>query len=222
MHLSSPATVPTTLPSAGREIAAVSAALDRSVGIVVCVPSFRRAEHLRLTLASLADPAFDLRFNFLGGVDTDFFWRCRDAGMKFYWAADAVITETVPQGRTQPAWLALRGLRIGAINYHVQLKAAATPAARLGVLAKMLTKLLGSPWVVARMLLTEKAMIALHPMTVAAGSVLAIGMELQPYKASRITPRAAPRAAQMPTQARLRLTAERGIDNSERLPTIPR
>ena len=26
-------------------------------------------------------PAFDLRFNFLGGGDTDFFYRCLPAGM---------------------------------------------------------------------------------------------------------------------------------------------
>src|ERR1700722_3023033 len=50
----------------------------------------------RPVFTGLADPAFDLRFNFLGGGDTDFFARCRQAGMKFHWAAEAVITETVP------------------------------------------------------------------------------------------------------------------------------
>ena len=40
----------------------------------------------------------------------------------------------------------------------------------------------------ARLAVTEhKAMIAMHPMTVAAGSALAaIGIEPQPYKASKI------------------------------------
>ena len=47
--------------------------------------------------------------------------------MKFHWAAEAVITETVPPNRTNPGWLALRGLRIGAINYHIEVKAARTP-----------------------------------------------------------------------------------------------
>ena len=56
----------------------------------------------RRVFETLADPAFDLKFNFLGGGDTDFFVRCRQAGMKFHWAADAVITETVPHSRTNP------------------------------------------------------------------------------------------------------------------------
>ena len=38
-----------------REIAASSRVLDLSVGIVVCIPCFRRPQHLRLTLRSLAD-----------------------------------------------------------------------------------------------------------------------------------------------------------------------
>ena len=60
----------------------------------------------RPVFAGLADPAFDLRFNFLGGGDTDFFVRCRQAGMKFHWAAEAVITETVPHNRTSTGWIA--------------------------------------------------------------------------------------------------------------------
>ncbi len=80
----------------------------------------------RAVFERLADPAFDLKFNFLGGGDTDFFVRCRQAGMQFHWAADAVITETVPHSRTNPRWLVVRGLRIGAINYHIEVKAART------------------------------------------------------------------------------------------------
>ena len=95
----------------------------------------------RRVFASLGDPSFDLRFNFLGGGDTDFFVRCRRAGMKFHWAAEAVITETVPSSRTNPGWLALRALRIGAINYHVQRKLARTPWSRARLLAKMLVLL---------------------------------------------------------------------------------
>jgi len=142
----------------------------------------------RPVFARLADPAFDLRFNFLGGGDTDFFVRCRQAGMKFHWAAEAVITETVPQSRTNPAWLALRGLRIGAINYHVQRKAAKTVWSRAGLLAKMFAMLPMSLFRAARLVLTEhRAVIAMHPMMIAVGSALAaIGIEPQPYKASKI------------------------------------
>jgi GT2 family glycosyltransferase len=136
----------------------------------------------------LAGPAFDLRFNFLGGGDVDFFTRSRREGMKFHWVAEAIIVETVPDARTNPGWLALRGLRIGAINYHVQRKAAQTPWLRARLLAKILALL---PWSVVRavrLFLTEhRALIALHPMIVAVGGVLAaIGIEPQPYKAQKI------------------------------------
>jgi GT2 family glycosyltransferase len=143
----------------------------------------------RAVFETLEDPSFDLRFNFLGGGDTDFFARCRDAGMKFHWAADAVISETVPPLRTRPGWLALRGLRIGAINYQVELKAARTPRSRIKLLAKLLARL---PWSLVRavaLIVTEqKPIFAVHPMAVALGSALAsLGIEPQPYKASKIT-----------------------------------
>lgn len=142
----------------------------------------------RPVFSRLADPAFDLRFNFLGGGDTDFFVRCRQAGMKFHWAAEATISETVPDSRTSPGWLALRGLRIGAINYHIEVKAARTFRSRARLIAKMLAMLPLSLVRAGRLVLTEqKSIIALHPITVAAGSALAaIGIEPQPYKASKI------------------------------------
>jgi GT2 family glycosyltransferase len=142
----------------------------------------------RRVFESLADPAFDLKFNFLGGGDTDFFVRCRQAGMQFHWAADAVISETVPRSRTNPGWLVVRGLRIGAINYHIEVKAARTLGSRARLLAKMLAMLPLSLIRACRLVVTEhKAIIALHPMTVAVGSAMAaIGIEPQPYKASKI------------------------------------
>jgi GT2 family glycosyltransferase len=142
----------------------------------------------RRVFERLADPTFDLKFNFLGGGDTDFFVRCRQAGMQFHWAADAIITETVPRSRTNPGWLVVRGLRIGAINYHIEVKAARTLWSRARLLAKMFTMLPLSLIRAGRLVVTEhKALIALHPMTVAVGSALAaIGIEPQPYKASKI------------------------------------
>ena len=47
-------------------------------------------------------PAFDLRFNFLGGGDVDFFYRCMRLGLHFHWVAEAAISETVPQEPNQP------------------------------------------------------------------------------------------------------------------------
>jgi GT2 family glycosyltransferase len=143
----------------------------------------------RAVFEQLGTPAFDLRFNFLGGGDTDFFYRCRDAGMSFHWVADALISETVPVMRTKPAWLALRGLRIGAINYHVQRKLAPSPARRFKLTAKMLALLPLSLMRAGRLLFARKAaLVALHPVLVAAGSALAaVGIEPQPYKATKIT-----------------------------------
>lgn len=142
----------------------------------------------RSVFEALGSPAFDLRFNFLGGGDVDFFTRCRRNGMKFLWMAEAVIVETVPEVRTRPSWIALRGLRIGAINYHVQRKVAQTPWLRARLVAKVLALLPLSLVRAVRLFLTErKPLIALHPMIVATGGLLAaIGVEPQPYKASKI------------------------------------
>ena len=65
---------------------------------------------------------------------------CR-LGLHFHWVAEAMISETVPQSRTSLSWLVTRGLRIGAINYHVQRKA--TPTAWLR--AKLTAQIAGGP-----------------------------------------------------------------------------
>jgi hypothetical protein len=59
---------------------------------------------------------------------------------------------------------------------------------RVKLLARMLGRLPLSLVRASRLIVTEpKAIIALHPMAVAAGSVLAsLGIEPQPYKASKI------------------------------------
>jgi hypothetical protein len=108
--------------------------------------------------------------------------------MKFYWVAEAAISETVPDSRTDPRWLALRGLRIGAINYHIQRKVARTLPSRAKLFVKVLALMPLSLWRAARLAITEhKALIALHPMIVAAGGALAVvGIEPRPYKASKI------------------------------------
>ena len=143
----------------------------------------------RPVFAGLGDPAFDLRFNFLGGGDTDFFVRCRRAGMKFHWAAEAVITETVPRSRTNP------GLAGAARPAHRrdQLSRPAQGGADAVVAGEAARQDAGDAAAVAvscrpaRCSAEHKALIALHPMIVAVGSALAaIGIEPQPYKASKI------------------------------------
>ncbi|WP_291606575.1 glycosyltransferase [Bradyrhizobium sp.] len=143
----------------------------------------------RRVFDALGAPAFDLRFNYLGGGDVDFFEQCRQAGMKFHWVAEAVITETVPEVRTSTRWIAIRGLRIGAINYHVQRKWAQTPWSRVALFARVLARLPLSLFRAVRVALSRReALTALHPIVVALGSALAaLGIEPQPYKASKIT-----------------------------------
>lgn len=144
----------------------------------------------RAVFERLEEPTFDLRFNFLGGGDLDFFTRCRRLEMSFHWAADAVITETVPPSRVRSSWLALRGLRIGAINYRVQHKAARTVWLRIRLLLKMLALFPLSLHRATLLYIIERhAIIAMHPIAVATGGALAaLGVELQPYKASKIVP----------------------------------
>ncbi|OAF05185.1 glycosyl transferase family A [Bradyrhizobium centrolobii] len=141
----------------------------------------------RAVFARLGGPPFDLRFNFLGGGDADFFARCRDAGMTFHWTAEAVITETEPRSRTRLGWIAQRGLRIGATNYRVQYKAARSAAARTRVFAAMLVRLPLSLVRAARLLTRSRPVIAMHPVMLALGGALAaFGVEPQPYEASKI------------------------------------
>jgi len=144
----------------------------------------------RSVFERLPEPTFDLRFNLLGGGDTDFFWRSMKSGMKFHWVAEAVINETVPPGRTSLRWLVLRGLRIGAINYHVQRKVAPNRWSRAALTLKMLAALpMSLPRSIRLALSAHTPVIAMHPMTVAIGSALAaVGIEPQPYKASKIVP----------------------------------
>ena len=144
----------------------------------------------RSVFTRLGMPVFDLRFNFLGGGDTDFFYRCRRLGLRFHWVAEAVISETVPQSRTSLKWLVMRGLRIGAINYHVQRKATPTLWLRAKLTAKLLAALpLSFVYAVCAILTERERTIAMHPVTVAIGSAMAaFGLEPQPYKASKIVP----------------------------------
>ena len=137
----------------------------------------------RDVFALLGLPAFDVAFNFLGGGDTDFFTRVRNAGVAFYWQADALITETVPKNRTQASWVFKRGLRVGAINRRIDRKA--KPQAL--VLAKDAAILALSPFRFARELIRSRSLLrALHPVNIALGRLLSIGgVETNQYRAGR-------------------------------------
>ena len=137
----------------------------------------------RNVFGRLGLPAFDVAFNFLGGGDTDFFTRARNAGVTFYWQADALITEVVPAARTQPRWVFKRGLRIGAINRRIDRKTKAAVA----VLAKDAAILAISPLRFFKELIRSRSLLlASHPVNVALGRLLSIaGIETSQYRAGR-------------------------------------
>jgi succinoglycan biosynthesis protein ExoM len=59
------------------------------------------------------DEPFDNRLAFTGGSDIGFFYRCRSDGVRFAWADDAIVLETVPVTRMSVAWLLRRAMRSG-------------------------------------------------------------------------------------------------------------
>jgi glycosyltransferase involved in cell wall biosynthesis len=157
-------------------ISAPSGPLPMIYGSGNCL--IRRSVFERLGL-----PAFDVAFNFLGGGDTDFFTRARQAGVSFYWEAEALITERVPAQRTKVSWVFKRGLRIGAINRRIDRKMGAAPR----VLAKDLAILALSPVRFARELIVSRSPLrAMHPVNIAIGRLLSIGgVETRQYRAAR-------------------------------------
>ncbi len=132
----------------------------------------------------LNDPEFDLRYNFLGGGDTDFFTRCRRAGLTFYWEQAARIFETVPGNRVQPAWILRRGLRIGAINFHVDEASSRSAFGRARLIAKNVALVPVSAFRSLKLLaLGKPALVAAHPMVIAVGRLMAwLGIEPEQYR----------------------------------------
>jgi glycosyltransferase involved in cell wall biosynthesis len=144
----------------------------------------------RRVFDALSSPRLDVAFNFLGGGDTEFFTRCREAHMRFYWENDARIFETVPTQRMSAGWIFRRGLRIGAINRRIdaqryggaligRLRLAAKDVAVAGRAA--LRALAG----VAK---GDPALIAAHPLVIALGRFSsAFGVETEQYRAPTTT-----------------------------------
>ncbi len=133
----------------------------------------------------LDDPDFDIAYNFLGGGDTDFFTRCREADGRFFWTREAEIFETVPADRLLKSWIIKRGLRIGAINYRIDRKRANSFTAKLKLVAKNCALAPVSCMRAARLAWrAEPAMVVAHPMLIAAGRLFAaFGLHPEQYRA---------------------------------------
>jgi GT2 family glycosyltransferase len=132
----------------------------------------------------LERPEFDLRYNFLGGGDTDFFTRCRRAGLAFYWEQSARIAETVPADRVRARWVLKRGLRIGAINFHIDKASSRNWSEHLYLAAKNCALAPISAWRFARLLASGKPLlVCAHPLMIALGRLLAwIGLQPEQYR----------------------------------------
>lgn len=139
----------------------------------------------RSVFGRLGAPFFDVRFNFLGGGDTDFFTRAKNDGFTFHWVEEARIEEEVTPERLRVNWILKRGLRIGAINRALDTKARPSVAGTVTVLAKDLAIAVLAPVrAVAALARTREPLVALHPLAIALGRIAAIfGAETQQYKA---------------------------------------
>ncbi|KAA2244387.1 glycosyltransferase [Salinarimonas soli] len=67
----------------------------------------------RDVLMPYLDEPFSNELAFTGGSDIDFFHRCRRDGVRFAWADEAIVLETVPTTRMQVGWLLRRSFRAG-------------------------------------------------------------------------------------------------------------
>jgi len=137
----------------------------------------------RRVFAQMGQPPFDVRFNFLGGGDMEFFTRAKRQGFSTWWCEEAVVHEFVPAERVSARFLLKRSIRTGSINYVIDRME--KPAAQ--VLAKNIGSLgLGFFRSLALLLRTGSLLGASHPFLMSVGRVVAsLGVLPQPYKASR-------------------------------------
>ncbi|SFQ02102.1 Glycosyltransferase, GT2 family [Mesorhizobium sp. NFR06] len=129
----------------------------------------------RNVLTAMGPPFLDLKFNFMGGGDSDFLSRSAQKGFVLAWCAEAKVNETVPARRVEADWIRARSLRNGVISTLVEKKKrAGTPLAGLKVFLKSLALLAASPLRGAiRLARTGSPTTGLYPVYVALGRVLA-------------------------------------------------
>ncbi len=129
----------------------------------------------RHVLTAMDTPFLDLRFNFMGGGDSDFLSRAVQKGFQLAWCAEAAVREAVPARRLDADWIRSRSLRNGVISTLVEKKKRARQKfGRLRVFAKSLALLAASPLrAAAELASTGSVSIASYPIYVALGRVLA-------------------------------------------------
>ncbi|CAN7361343.1 glycosyltransferase [Mesorhizobium amorphae] len=147
----------------------------RETGLVAALYSSGNLLVGRSVLTAMGPPFLDLRFNFMGGGDSDFLSRAAQRGFMLGWCAEAKVQETVPARRVAADWIRARSLRNGVISTLVEKKKrAGTPLSGAKVFAKSLALLAASPLRGAvRLVRTGSPATALYPIHVALGRVLA-------------------------------------------------
>jgi hypothetical protein len=102
-----------TMPDASRAWVAISPALDPSIEIVVCIPSFRRPQHLRQTLQSLAGQRSGRRFAVVivenDALRTESDWSPRNSSPRANFRGSASLSRTRAivmrsTPRSKPRW----------------------------------------------------------------------------------------------------------------------
>ena len=143
----------------------------------------------RRVFETLGEPTLDVRFNFLGGGDMDFFTRCQLAGFKSYWNADAKVFETVPPQRTKARWVLRRSIATGAINYRIDQKRYRGARGAAWLALKNFISLGIAPFRAVRALIVTRHWLpASHPLCLSIGrNLAAFGLALTPYQAANVT-----------------------------------
>lgn len=129
----------------------------------------------RKVLTAMPQPYFDLKFNFMGGGDSDLLSRIVQKGFRLAWCQEGIVSEVVPERRLEADWIRARSLRNGVISTLVEKrKRAGTPFGNVRVVAKSLALLAASPpRGLLKFLKTGSASIGLYPVYIAIGRLLA-------------------------------------------------
>lgn len=135
-------------------------------------------------LDEMGYPYLDEAFDYKGGGDTDFFTRARVRGVRFHWAQEALMTETMPARRTEFSWIHARALRNGMISALIAHKADPSAAGRTKTLLKSLALLGISPLRgFADLVRTGSPLSSLYHMQVAVGRLGAeLGLNIEQYR----------------------------------------
>jgi len=129
----------------------------------------------RNVLARMGPPFLDLRFNFLGGGDSDFLSRSAAAGFRLGWCAEGIAYELVPARRTERDWIRARSIRNGVISTLVELKKRKEePLGELKTFLKSVALLAVSPWRGLKLFAATGSLAnAIHPVHVGLGRIMA-------------------------------------------------